>query len=204
MLTRRESGSRTVQKFASQRGKQEVTEKGKSTAEVASCMAIIRLMLPLFCQLISISPRVLGENRSPSPPPRSTETHSPGARHEVRHGERWPRTGPRRVCEEGRASGEPSPTAPPTPSAPGTLPARREKISQHPGGVSVITSPSPRSPPEWPYEVAQPAQTKVMANTRLCPATNPVPVPIACPGTGCRAETGGREQAIVVPHFERG
>lgn len=46
MLMRRESGSRTVQKFASQRGKQEVAKKGKSTAEV-SFMAIIRLMLPL-------------------------------------------------------------------------------------------------------------------------------------------------------------
>lgn len=60
-----------MQKFASQRGKQEVTKKGKSSAEVARA-AIIRLMLPLFCQLISISPRVTGDRRLLPHPRRGT------------------------------------------------------------------------------------------------------------------------------------
>lgn len=169
MLMRRESGSRTVQKFASQRGKQEVTKKGKSTAEVA-CMAIIRLMLPLFCQLISISPRVTGDNRllhhPPAAPRRGSLPWQPapaqpatrgaesqaGARDGVRHGEH---TGPAppggRVCKKGRPFGESSPTVPPPRSAMGTRARPKEEHTAAPRCYLTHSSPvatlSPRTAP---------------------------------------------------------
>ena len=53
-------------------------------------MAIIRLMLPLFWQLISSSPRAAGDNSPLHHPPRRTETPCPAmapSQGEDRHGD---------------------------------------------------------------------------------------------------------------------
>lgn len=205
-------------------------------------MAIIRLMLPLFCQLISISPRAMGDNRLLHHPRCSTETRCtqprcsqagrglargmprarPAARDEVRHRAHGRLAPPgRRACKKGHAPRQSSPMVPATPWA--HVPTQRKKISQHPGVIAapwcylsrdlLVPTPSPRTALRGAQP--QPAPAKVMVNTH-CSArlqTQPgIPPPTqphgrlqpTCLGTGCPAETGGTEQAIAAPHFERG
>lgn len=123
-------------------------------------MAIIRLMLPLFCQLISISPRVTGDNRllhhPPAAPRRGSLPWHPAPASPPRG---VPRARPAQGMEYGTGS-----TPAPLPQEGGSarkgahlesllqwyhqhglpwarVPAQRKNILQHPRVMSLIAAP---------------------------------------------------------------